>query len=104
MRDGPNEPAAARRRGPWRLILEVLREPMLLLLLIGGTIYLTAAPRAFVPCLGEHRPVPLCGCARGVNQPARRGRRSQTTPPAGPRIDRRPAGQRRARRSTSLAA
>lgn len=39
-RDGPNELERTRRRGPWRLILEVLREPMLLLLLIGGAIYL----------------------------------------------------------------
>lgn len=38
--EGPNELATARRRGTGRLILEVLREPMLLLLLIGGAIYL----------------------------------------------------------------
>lgn len=40
VQDGPNELEKPRRRGPWRLIFEVLREPMLLLLLIGGAIYL----------------------------------------------------------------
>ncbi len=39
-RDGPNELPAARRRGVWALAGEVAREPMFLLLLAGGTMYL----------------------------------------------------------------
>ncbi|MEI6160225.1 MAG: cation-translocating P-type ATPase [Roseococcus sp.] len=38
--DGPNEVARANRRTPLRIVLEVLREPMLLLLLCGGGLYL----------------------------------------------------------------
>jgi Ca2+-transporting ATPase len=38
--DGPNELPAARPRRPWRVALEVLREPMFGLLLAGGAIYL----------------------------------------------------------------
>ena len=39
-REGYNELSKASRRTPFRVMLEVLREPMLLLLLGGGTIYL----------------------------------------------------------------
>jgi Ca2+-transporting ATPase len=38
--DGPNELPAARPRRPWRIALEILREPMFGLLLAGGAIYL----------------------------------------------------------------
>jgi Ca2+-transporting ATPase len=38
--DGPNELARSGRRTPWRIMLEVLREPMLALLLAGGLLYL----------------------------------------------------------------
>ncbi len=38
--DGPNELAHAGRRTPFRIVLEVLREPMLTLLLGGGALYL----------------------------------------------------------------
>lgn len=38
--DGPNELPRPERRSPLRIVLEVLREPMLLLLLCGGLIYL----------------------------------------------------------------
>ncbi|WP_232478516.1 cation-translocating P-type ATPase [Roseomonas rosulenta] len=38
--DGPNELARAGRRTPFRIVLEVLREPMLALLLGGGVLYL----------------------------------------------------------------
>lgn len=38
--DGPNELPRAGRRTPWRIVLEVLREPMLALLLGGGVLYL----------------------------------------------------------------
>lgn len=38
--DGPNELAHAGRRTPFRIVLEVLREPMLALLLGGGALYL----------------------------------------------------------------
>lgn len=37
--DGPNSLAKPQRRKPFRLILDVLREPMLALLLAGGVIY-----------------------------------------------------------------
>lgn len=40
MRDGPNELARSDRRSPLRIALNVLREPMLILLLGGGVIYL----------------------------------------------------------------
>jgi Ca2+-transporting ATPase len=39
--EGFNELPAARERTPFRIILEVMREPMLLLLLGGGMLYLT---------------------------------------------------------------
>ena len=39
-KDGPNELATTRRRGIGRLVFDVVREPMLLLLIVGGTIYL----------------------------------------------------------------
>ena len=39
-RDGPNELPRRDRRTPFRIVVEVLREPMLLLLLAGGAIYL----------------------------------------------------------------
>lgn len=39
-RDGPNELPRRDRRTPLRIVVEVLREPMLLLLLAGGAIYL----------------------------------------------------------------
>ncbi len=38
--EGPNELPQADRRTPFRIALEVLREPMLALLLVGGAIYL----------------------------------------------------------------
>lgn len=38
--DGPNELPRSGQRSVWRIALEVLREPMLTLLLAGGTIYL----------------------------------------------------------------
>src|SRR5512143_2725704 len=38
--DGPNELPSAGPRRPWRIALEVLREPMFGLLLAGGVIYL----------------------------------------------------------------
>ncbi len=38
--DGPNELPRPDRRSPLRIVVEVLREPMLLLLLCGGLIYL----------------------------------------------------------------
>lgn len=44
--DGPNELPRARRRNPVRLILDVLREPMLALLLGAGLIYLVLGDRA----------------------------------------------------------
>jgi Ca2+-transporting ATPase len=40
VRDGPNELARPDRRTPLRIVFEVLREPMLALLLAGGAIYL----------------------------------------------------------------
>ena len=39
-RDGPNELPQEQRRGPFRIILEAVREPMLQLLLGAGLIYL----------------------------------------------------------------
>lgn len=39
-RDGPNELPRQRQRTPWRIMLEVLREPMLALLLAAGVTYL----------------------------------------------------------------
>ncbi|MBS0525359.1 MAG: cation-translocating P-type ATPase [Proteobacteria bacterium] len=38
--EGPNELPTAGPRRPWRIALEVLREPMFALLLVGGAIYL----------------------------------------------------------------
>ncbi len=38
--EGPNELPRAGRRGLPAILLDVLREPMLLLLLVGGAIYL----------------------------------------------------------------
>lgn len=38
--DGPNELPRAGRRSALRIVLEVLREPMLALLLVGGVAYL----------------------------------------------------------------
>jgi Ca2+-transporting ATPase len=40
MADGPNELPSAGPRRPWRIALEVLREPMFGLLLVGGAIYI----------------------------------------------------------------
>ncbi len=40
QREGPNELPRENRRTPLRIVLEVMREPMLLLLLGGGVIYL----------------------------------------------------------------
>ena len=37
--DGRNELATAKRRSPVRIVLDVLREPMLVLLLVGGVVY-----------------------------------------------------------------
>ena len=39
-RDGPNELPRQQQRPPWRIMLEVLREPMLVLLLAAGGTYL----------------------------------------------------------------
>ncbi len=44
--DGPNELPRAKRRGVFVLIADVLREPMLLLLLAGGLVYLALGDRA----------------------------------------------------------
>lgn len=38
--EGPNELPRAGHRTPWRVVRDVLREPMLALLLAGGGIYL----------------------------------------------------------------
>jgi Ca2+-transporting ATPase len=38
--DGPNELPAAQRRTVWRILVEVLKEPMLALLLVGAVLYL----------------------------------------------------------------
>ncbi len=38
--DGPNELARSGQRTPFRIVFEVLREPMLALLLGGGVLYL----------------------------------------------------------------
>jgi len=43
--EGPNELPKARRRSPLRIILDVLREPMLALLLAGGVVYLLLGNR-----------------------------------------------------------
>ena len=45
-RDGPNEVPRAARRTPFRIALEVLREPMLAMLLAAGGIYLLLGDRA----------------------------------------------------------
>ena len=44
-RDGANELPAAGRRGPWRLLREVVSEPMFLLLVACGAIYLALGDR-----------------------------------------------------------
>lgn len=44
--DGPNALPHAKRRSPLRIILNVLREPMLALLLAGGVVYLLLGSRA----------------------------------------------------------
>ena len=44
--DGPNALPRASRRSPLRIILNVLREPMLALLLAGGVVYLLLGSRA----------------------------------------------------------
>ncbi|KAF0172197.1 MAG: Ca2+-transporting ATPase [Rhodobacteraceae bacterium] len=46
QREGPNELPRATRRSVFRLIVDVLREPMLLLLLAGGLVYLALGDRA----------------------------------------------------------
>ncbi len=43
--EGYNELPRARRRGPFRMILDVLREPMLALLIAGGIVYLLLGNR-----------------------------------------------------------
>ena len=44
--DGPNELATTQRRSPFRIVLDVLKEPMLVLLLVGGGVYLLLGSRA----------------------------------------------------------
>jgi Ca2+-transporting ATPase len=44
--DGPNALPRAKRRAPLRIVLNVLREPMLALLLGGGVVYLLLGSRA----------------------------------------------------------
>ncbi len=44
--DGLNELVTANRRSPLRIVLDVLREPVLLLLLVGGVVYLLLGNRA----------------------------------------------------------
>ena len=44
--DGPNALPDAKRRSPLQVILNVLREPMLALLLAGGVVYLLLGSRA----------------------------------------------------------
>jgi Ca2+-transporting ATPase len=43
--DGPNELPTEGPRRPWRIALEVLREPMFGLLLVGGAIYVALGLR-----------------------------------------------------------
>jgi Ca2+-transporting ATPase len=43
--EGPNELPRARRRSPLRIVFDVLREPMLALLLAGGVVYLLLGSR-----------------------------------------------------------
>ena len=45
-RQGPNELPAARQRTLWRILLEVVREPMFLLLLAAGALYLFLGERS----------------------------------------------------------
>ena len=45
LAEGPNELPRAKRRSPLRIILDVLREPMLALLLAGGVVYLMLGSR-----------------------------------------------------------
>ncbi|HZY51414.1 MAG TPA: cation-translocating P-type ATPase [Devosia sp.] len=40
QRDGPNTLPEPERRGPFRVVIEVLKEPMLVLLIVSGLIYL----------------------------------------------------------------
>ncbi|SER09146.1 HAD-IC family P-type ATPase [Thalassovita taeanensis] len=44
--DGPNELATTKRRSPFRIVLDVLKEPMLVLLLVGGVVYLLLGSKA----------------------------------------------------------
>lgn len=44
--EGPNELATTQRRSPFRIVLDVLKEPMLVLLLVGGVVYLLLGSRA----------------------------------------------------------
>ncbi|MEE4347847.1 MAG: HAD-IC family P-type ATPase, partial [Paracoccaceae bacterium] len=44
--DGPNELATTERRSAFRIVLDVLKEPMLLLLLVGGVVYLLLGSKA----------------------------------------------------------
>jgi P-type Ca2+ transporter type 2C len=39
-KDGPNELPTAKKRGPFRIALEIVREPMFLLLIACGSLYL----------------------------------------------------------------
>src|SRR3546814_4477002 len=52
-RDGPNELPRQKTRWPWRIALEVLREPMLALLLAAGLTYLLLGDtgEALIPLL-----------------------------------------------------
>ncbi|MBU6266734.1 MAG: cation-translocating P-type ATPase [Sphingomonadales bacterium] len=45
LRDGPNELPRPPRRTPFRIALEVLREPMLAMLLVAGAVYLLLGDR-----------------------------------------------------------
>lgn len=45
LRDGPNEPRRASGRRWWQTLAEVLREPMLALLLLAGLVYLALGDR-----------------------------------------------------------
>jgi Ca2+-transporting ATPase len=45
LHDGPNELSASRRRGLWRLLVDVVTEPMFLLLVACGAIYMVLGDR-----------------------------------------------------------
>lgn len=45
LEDGFNDLPRQAKRGPWRILFEVLREPMLLLLIAGGLVYLLIGDR-----------------------------------------------------------